>query len=104
MQLIKGYRPEAWGYVIYSPPALPEGAAPSATHEWNKSHNHELKADKWLISTLARIPQGMQNTLTKNTCIIHLSFVFLTLHTGTGGIHSFLGLLIMLVFQSHILN
>ena len=37
--------------MIYSPRALPEG---------NKSHNPELKADKWLIFTLARIPQGMQ--------------------------------------------
>ena len=50
-QISKGYRPEARGYVIYSPRALPEG---------NKSHNHELKADKRLIFTFARIPQGMQ--------------------------------------------
>ena len=42
--LPKGYRPEARGYVIYSP---------RATHEGNKSHNHELKADKRLIFTLA---------------------------------------------------
>ena len=35
--------------MIYSPRALPEG---------NKSHNHELKDDKRLIFTLARIPQG----------------------------------------------
>ena len=32
---------------------------PRATHEGNKSHNHELKADKRLIFTLAKIPQGM---------------------------------------------
>ena len=50
--LCKGYRPEARGYVIYSPRNRP-------THEVNKSHNPELKADKWLF-TLARIPQGMQ--------------------------------------------
>ena len=50
-QISKGYRPEARGYVICSPRALPEG---------NKSHNHELKADKRLIFTFARIPQGMQ--------------------------------------------
>ena len=31
-------------------------------------------------------------------------FCFLTLHAGTGGIHKFLGFLIMLVFQSRILN
>ena len=36
----KGYRPEARGYV-----------RPRATHEGNKSHNHELKADKRLIFT-----------------------------------------------------
>ena len=31
------------------------------TNEGNtESHNHELKADKWLVFTLARIPQGMQ--------------------------------------------
>ena len=60
----KGYRPEARGYVIYSPRALPEG------------NNHELKADKRLIFTLARIPQRMQNIVTKNASIVHLSFVF----------------------------
>ena len=31
-------------------------------------------------------------------------FCFLTLHAGTGGIHKFLGFLIMLVFQSRISN
>ena len=31
-------------------------------------------------------------------------FCFLTLHAGTGGIHRFLGFLIMLVFQSRISN
>ena len=51
----KGYRPEARGYVIYSPRARPR-----ARHEGNKSHNHELKADKRLIFTLARILQGLQ--------------------------------------------
>ena len=49
--LFKGYWPEARGYVFYSP---------LASHKGNKSHNHELKADKQLIFTLARIPQGMQ--------------------------------------------
>ena len=51
--LCKGYRPEARSYVIYSPRAL----RPRATHEGNKSHNHELKADKRLIFTLARFPE-----------------------------------------------
>jgi len=55
---------------------IPLVSCPRATHEGNKSHNHELKADKRLIFTLARIPQGMQNTLTKNASIVHLSFVF----------------------------
>ena len=50
--------------MIYSPGALPEG------------NNHELKADKRLIFTLARIPQRMQNIVTKNASIVHLSFVF----------------------------
>ena len=68
----KSYRPEARGYVIYSPRALPEGA----THEGNESHNHELKADKWLIFTLARIPQEMQKYTEEKSSIVHLSFVF----------------------------
>ena len=51
--------------MIYSPRALPEG------------NNHELKADKRLIFTLARIPQRMHNIVTKNASIVHLSFVFL---------------------------
>ena len=38
-------------------------------HEGNKSHNPKLKANKWLIFTLARIPQGMQNTMKKNSSI-----------------------------------
>ena len=45
-------RPEARGYVIYSPRTFPEG---------NNSHNHELQADK---------------RLKKNASIVHLSFVF----------------------------
>ena len=91
----KGYRPETRGYVIYSPRALPEG---------NKSHNHELKADKRLIFTLARIPQGMQKYIDEKCLYCSSFFCFLTLHAGTGGIHRFLGFLIMLVFQSRISN
>ena len=96
--LCKGYRPEAWGYVIYSPRALPLG------NEGNKSHNHELKANKQLIFTLARIPQGMQKYIDEKCCYCSSFFCFLTLHAGTGGIHKFLGFLIMLVFQSRIWN
>ena len=81
--------------MIYSPRALPEG---------NKSHNHELKADKRLIFTLARIPQGMQKYIDKKCCYCSSFFCFLTFHAGTGGIHKFLGFLIMLVFQSRISN
>ena len=44
--------------------------SPRATHEGNKSRNHELKADKWLIFTLARIPQGMQKYTEENSSII----------------------------------
>ena len=46
--------------------------------------------------------EGCKNTLTKNASIVHL--FFLTLHAGTGGIHKFVGFLIMLVFQSRISN
>ena len=78
-QICKGYRPEARGYVI------------APTHEGNKSHNHELKADKRLIFD--------------EKCLSCSSFFcFLTLHAGTGDIHIFLGFLIMLVFQSRISN
>ena len=49
--LCKGYRPEARSYVIYSPRAL----RPRATHEGNKSHNHELKADKRLIFYIGEV-------------------------------------------------
>ena len=90
--LRKGYRPSARGYVIFSPRALP-------SDEGNKSQNHELKGDKGLIFTLRRIPQGMQKCLYRSSF-----FCFLTLHAGTGGIHKFLGFLIMLVSQSCISN
>ena len=46
---------------------------PRAMHEGNKSHNHELKADKRLIFTLARIPQGMK----KYTRKMPVLFMFL---------------------------
>ena len=75
--------------MIYSPRALPEG---------NESHNHELKADKWLIFTLARIPQGMQKYTEEKFLYCSSFFCFSTLHAGTSGIHKFLGLLIMLIF------
>ena len=68
--------------MIYSPRALPEG---------NKSHNHELKADKWLIF----IPQGMQKYTEEKFLHCSSFFCFSTLHAGTSGIHKFLGLLIM---------
>ena len=90
----KGYRPEARGYVIYSPRALPEGA----THEGNESHNHSLQADTWPIFKLARIPQGMQKYTEEKFLYCSSFFCFSTLHAGTSGIHKFLGLLIMLIF------
>ena len=91
--ICKGYRPEASGYVIYSPGALPEG---------NKSYNHELKADKRLIFTVGRIPQGMQKYIDEKCLYCSCFFGFWTLHAGTGGLQKFLGFLIMLVFQSRI--
>ena len=81
--------------MIYSPRALPEG---------NKSHNHELKDDKRLIFTLARIPQEMQKYIDEKCLYCSSFFCFLTLHAGTGGYHKFLGFLIMLVSQSCISN
>ena len=58
-----------------------------ATHEVNKSHNHELKADKRLIFTLMRIPQEMHK-YTEEKCLYCSSFFcFSTPHAGTGGIH-----------------
>ena len=86
--------------MIYSPRAL----LPRATHEGNKSHNPSLKADKWLIFTLARISQGMQKYIDEKYLYCSFFFCFLTLHAGTGGIHKFLGFLIMLVSQSCISN
>ena len=75
---------------------------PRATHEGNKSHNHELKADKRLIFTLARIPLGVQKySEIEEKCLYCSSFFcFSTLHAGTGGIHKFFNVsfLIMLVF------
>ena len=68
MVISKGYRPEARGYVIYSP-------RPRATHEGNKSHNQELKTDQRLIFTLARIPQGMQKYIDEK-CLHCSSFFF----------------------------
>ena len=45
MTLCKGYRPEARGYVIYSPRALPER---------NKSHNPSLQADnRYMLALVA---------------------------------------------------
>ena len=72
--------------------------SPQATHEGNKSHNHELKADKRLIFTLARIPQEMQKYTEEKGLYCSSFFCFSTLHAGTGVIHKFLGFLIMLVF------
>ena len=85
----KGYRPEARGWT---------------TQEGNKSHNPELKADKWLIFTLARIVQEMQKYNEKKFLYCSPFFCFSTFHAGTGGINKVLGCLIMLVFQSRISN
>ena len=62
---------------------IPLVLRPRATHEGNKSHNPELKADKWLIFTLARIPQGMQKYIDEECLYCSFFFCFLTLHAGT---------------------
>ena len=61
---------------------LPSCVARGRTHEGNKSHNHELKADKRLIFTLARIPQGMQKMPLFSLSIVHHSFVLLFFNTA----------------------
>ena len=99
-KLCKGYRPSACGYVIYSPRMF----SPRALHEGNKSYNHKLKADKRVIFTLTRIPQGMQKYIDEKCLHRSSFFCFLTLHAGTGAIHKFRGFLIMLVSQSCISN
>ena len=53
---------------------------------------------------MARIPQGMQKYIDEKCLYCSFFFCFLTLHAGTGGIHKFLGFLIMLVSQSCISN
>ena len=68
------------------------GRSPRATHEGNNSHNHELKADKWLTFILARIPQGIQKYTEEKFLYWSSFFCFSTLHAGTSGIHKFLGL------------
>ena len=68
-------------------------------HEENKSHNHEMKADKRLIFTVARIPQGMQKYIDEK-CLYRSSFFgFWTLHAGTGGIQNFLGFFMYVGFS-----
>ena len=73
------------------PRAQPEGNA-----RGDKLQNHELKADKRLTFALARIPQGMQKYIDEKCLYCSSFFCFLTLHADTGGIHRFLGFLIML--------
>ena len=82
----KGYRSKARGYVIYSPRALPKGAARGQRTRGNKSHNHGMGADKRLIFTLARIPQGIQKYIDEKCLYCSSFFCFLILHAGTGGI------------------
>ena len=45
--------------------------------------------------------KGCKYTMMKNASIVYLSFVFWTLHAGTGGIHKFLGCLIVSFSRSH---
>ena len=63
LKICKGCRPEARGYVIYSPRALPEGAA-------RGQHTRGINHITLSCVTLCK------NTLKKNSSIVHLSFVF----------------------------
>ena len=102
----KGYRSKARGYVIYSPRALPKGAARG---QRTRGINHITTSSR-PINGLFLLWRGFLKGCKKclySVCllfIILLFFCFLTLHAGTGGIHKFLGFLIMLVFQSRISN
>ena len=84
--------------MIYSPCAIIARGHPRATHKGNISHNPELKAGKWLIFKLVRIPQRMQKYTEEKFLYCSSFFCFSKLHAGTSGIHKFLGLLIMLIF------
>ena len=67
----KGYRPEARGYVIYSPRAF--------RGQRTRGINHittSWRPIKGLFLHWRGFLKGCKNTLTKNASIVHLSFVF----------------------------
>ena len=75
-KLCKGYRPEARGYVIYSPRALPEGAARG---QHTRGMNHITKSRRPINGLFLHwrgFLKGCKNALKKNSSIVHLSFVF----------------------------
>jgi len=85
----KGYQPEVKGLCDLFPLCVARACSPRATHEGNESHNHELKAVKWLIFTLVRIPQGMQKYTEEK--FLYCSSFFFFQHTllALGGFTSF---------------
>ena len=64
----KGYRPEARGYVIYFPRALPEGKHDHITKSWRPING--------LFLHWRGILKGCKNTMTKNASKLYLPFVF----------------------------
>ena len=72
----KGYRPEARGYVIYSPRALPEGAARGQRTRGINHITTSWRPINGLFLHWRGFLKECKNTLTKNVSIVHLSFVF----------------------------
>ena len=72
----KGYWPEARGYVIYSPCALPEGAA-RGQHTRGMNHiTTSWRPVNGLFLHWRSFLKGRKNTLKKRSSIVHLSFAF----------------------------
>ena len=74
-EICKGYRPEARGYVIYSPRALPQGAPRGQRTRGINHITTSWRAINGLFLHWRGFLKGCKNTLTKNAAIVHLSFV-----------------------------
>ena len=72
----KSYRPEVKGYVIYSPRALPKDAAQRQRTRGINQITMSFRPITGLFLHWRGFFKGCKNTLKKNACIVHLSFVF----------------------------
>ena len=96
--LCKGYRPEARGYLIYSPRALPEGAA-RGQHTRGMNHiTTSWRPINGLFLHWRGFLKGCKKYTDEKYLYCSYFSCFPTLHAGTSGIHKFLGLLIMSIF------